>query len=1073
MLSKGALKLSVLAVLVCIFMPVLAHAKTIPVRFGLHPKYNRVVFDYKPSGNAKIDYKMKQAGNKISVTFPAGTTFSAKAFNSKFYPLIDRVENAAPTYIIHMREGAKVRDFVNEGSVVIDVTASGKLGPAKPSSSPASAAPTSSKKVAVKPVEKKQTAPSKPAPQSTLKTSKIADKVPADVKEEAILKAPKEAPKTNEKLAEKPTKKSAELKPESKPEPESELESALEPGSIAAPLNEPLKIRVPDTANGGFIPITITQDDNTVRMEFNTAPKSSIAVFERYGIYYITFDQTGVFTLDENSTIRDKLISDLIQTPADGGSVLQLRTVAGLNPTVVKNGTRWVVTYRPSPSAPDVDITPKRQPTYATGPRILLAIDAVGKVVSFTDPYIGDAILVGTTELLGRGVSQAYSFIDFDLLPTIQGVAMSRKSETTVLKAEEKGFAVTDIRGLRFTDLTKIKAAQNDNRIRLYRFQDWRQDELEGGNFFKTENALTAATVTKNESAQHSARDDLAKFYFANGLYADAIAVYDVMAEKDATFYNKPETLAIAGAAFFMGRDYEKARKYLLDPRLDSYFETAVWRGALAAAKGDYIPANEQFAEAGSIPGVWPFSMREKVTMLAANAALATDQFDQAGRIIQGFEQSLSADEFDHVSKSGILNYMLARVDLARGDRDGAKKSFAKTANSVDQFVNTRARLALLRMQQADEEITPEESVEALEKLKFAWRDPPGTAPDLMGYEIGGTPFEFDVLRSLGQAYTDNKQYREALVTLRDAIAYYADNEDTTVLADMMAKIYEDVFLNGKANELPPLKALGLFYEFRELTPVDASGDQMIASLANKLVKVDLLENAIELLQFQVENRLKGLEKAQTGSRLALIQLLNEQPEDALKSLEVSAIKEMPEPLEQERNLLKARALFELKQADKAIDVLYNDVSHTADLLRADIFWRTQNWDMAARTLKRLIDKSQESLREKRTLNKENELRELILNLAVAYALSDQEDLLKQLRTRYSRTMMGTSYEDLFTLITDTTIDSDATKAGVSKFDDLSKHFAKIDLFARFMDSFRSRLEDGKLNDLYRYDDGL
>ena len=57
---------------------------------------------------------------------------------------------------------------------------------------------------------------------------------------------------------------------------------------------------------------------------------------------------------------------------------------------------------------------------------------------------------------------------------------------------------------------------------------------------------------------------------------------------------------------------------------------------------------------------------------------------------------------------------------------------------------------------------------------------------------------------------------------------------------DDMRSAFEDLFLKGKADKMPPIDALALFYEFIELTPIGPNGDEMIRRMADRLVAVDL-----------------------------------------------------------------------------------------------------------------------------------------------------------------------------------------------------------------------------------------
>ena len=69
--------------------------------------------------------------------------------------------------------------------------------------------------------------------------------------------------------------------------------------------------------------------------------------------------------------------------------------------------------------------------------------------------------------------------------------------------------------------------------------------------------------------------------------------------------------------------------------------------------------------------------------------------------------------------------------------------------------------------------------------------------------------------------------------------------------------------LSPKGEDMKPVDALAMFYEYRELTPIGRRGDEMIRRLAERLAAVDLLDQAAELLQYQVDKRLEGAARAQ------------------------------------------------------------------------------------------------------------------------------------------------------------------------------------------------------------------
>ena len=84
---------------------------------------------------------------------------------------------------------------------------------------------------------------------------------------------------------------------------------------------------------------------------------------------------------------------------------------------------------------------------------------------------------------------------------------------------------------------------------------------------------------------------------------------------------------------------------------------------------------------------------------------------------------------------------------------------------------------------------------------------------------------------------------------------------------------------------LEPVQALAMFYDFKELAPIGADGDLMVRKIVRRLVDVDLLPQAAELLKYQAENRLDGVPRAQVSTDLAVIYLMDRRPEQALEAI--------------------------------------------------------------------------------------------------------------------------------------------------------------------------------------------
>jgi len=134
----------------------------------------------------------------------------------------------------------------------------------------------------------------------------------------------------------------------------------------------------------------------------------------------------------------------------------------------------------------------------------------------------------------------------------------------------------------------------------------------------------------------------------------------------------------------------------------------------------------------------------------------------------------------------------------------------------------------------------------------------------------------------------------------------------------------------------------------------------MIAALADRLVKVDLLDRAGDLLERQVKARLTGADKVRVGTRLAAVRLLDDKPDRALQALGETENPAATSPeLQAQRQRLRARALFDNGDTLKGLGLVENDGSLEGLWLKSDMYFKLREWPSAADALGQLIDAEQ------------------------------------------------------------------------------------------------------------------
>ena len=265
-----------------------------------------------------------------------------------------------------------------------------------------------------------------------------------------------------------------------------------------------------------------------------------------------------------------------------------------------------------------------------------------------------------------------------------------------------------------------------------------------------------------------------------------------------------------------------------------------------------------------------------------------------------------------------------------------------------------------------------------------------------------------------------------------------------------MTRTFTDLFARDGAAKMTPLEAMGLYEQYRELTPPGPDGDRIIRKLAERLVEIDPLDRAAQLLDHQVQYRLSGMEKAQVGTRLAGIRLLDGKPEEAVAALDKSNVPEIGPDLAEERKLLRARALSQINKGGEAVQLLAADQSRNANLLRIDIAMRDKQWKAAAQALSDVIGPPPAA-----GATLDPQVSGLIVNRATALSLAGDNAGLDALRRDFGPAMEQTKDAAFFRLLT-----RPEESAGLADANTIRQRIAEIDLFRSFLDNCRTSRQE-------------
>ncbi|MGD9536921.1 MAG: tetratricopeptide repeat protein [Alphaproteobacteria bacterium] len=778
------------------------------------------------------------------------------------------------------------------------------------------------------------------------------------------------------------------------------VEAMMTPRPAQAPVGEGPAEQIKPAA----LPVRAEAIGDGVRIGFPFAEETGAAVFDRMGFLWIVFAtkrELDLAGLDPDGPLG-RIFVGAEQLDSADATVLRLALAPQIGAQVVRTGNTWSVELMQGAPRPVHAVAVRIEPgANDDGPaRVVLPIAGARSPVRLTDPEVGDTIIAVPSTSPSVGIAAERSFVQFKVLVSAQGAAVVPAGDAIRLAKVEAGVALTADRPLAISahaaapreSWAEVEEAEAFDEPILFDYARWRRDDL--GSLNRARQQLQIAAADASGAARSERRLDLARLLFAYGLATDALGVLERIAAEDEGAARQPGFLALRGAAHLLGGRYDEAARDLHERALDGYQDALLWRAALAEVEGDVERANAAFAASGVAMAALPPDFRRRFELLAAQAALAVQDHRQAAKYLDTLKASAPKP-----AEAAEIAYLEARLHQESGKTEAALAAYDKLASRRDGPVGVRAALAAIEIRLASGELGTDAAIEALERLRTAWR---------------GDAYENQVLRRLAALYADKRDYMNALASLRDAVERFPDAPGSAQLREQMFAMMNDLFVEGDAEKLSPLEALGLYYEFEDSAPGGAARGRIVEGLANKLIAIDLLDRAAVLLEKQVA-KLDGNDRARLALRLAEVKLLDGKPEAALDVIRDSASAEMAAPLLQERQRLAARADAALGQPGKGIQRIAGDDSREAAELRVELYWDERNWRAVAAAVERLYPADGTDLA---ALKPEDHAR--LMRGAVARALSKDKAGLEAMRAHFGATMKETDYAGAFDFITHT-----------------------------------------------------
>ena len=607
---------------------------------------------------------------------------------------------------------------------------------------------------------------------------------------------------------------------------------------------------------------------------------------------------------------------------------------------------------------------------------MMLYLKSDGDLIQFYDENLGNRMVVKTVPIFNLGVKNQQNFIDFTILKSHQGLAASILNDDLKVTNHNDGISILN------EAYTKASILEYDDNKTILPLQQG--DSKLMAKIADLQSKIITPNISKSEI--YTLRSQIARLYFASGFYHEASAILNVMQiYNNSIFINDFYSNFLQAVTLsIINRNLEAENLYkIISKKFDNIpAELYIWQqyNNYVLEKDfsniDILPVLNKFLKQYSNELYW------KLVLASIDVALVNNDLSMVESLLANTRLPKS------LSHTNSINFYKATLNRKQNNIKLAAKLYSDLLNyKEDKYNFCRTELDFVKMLYETKNINVKNAINRLSDIR---------------YVCHGFKMEYDLLLTLADYYRISEDSINALRVFSYIKKNIPNQKDSFHLSSEISGIFNKIFAqNGLIDEMDSFDSVSLYYEFKDFIPIGSKGDELILSIAKKMLDLDLFEETIKLLEHQIQYRLRDKDKVITATHLAMIYLINKEPSKAIKILSYTDNENLLYNEHQIRLRLKAKAYFDLKNYSKAASYIKNDNSEDAILLKKEIYFVSNQWNNYIKLMEStILTGIKESARNDNYVLHDHNKQD-ILRLAISYSmlglyekLSDLNDIL-------------------------------------------------------------------------------
>ncbi|HAG52222.1 MAG TPA: hypothetical protein DCL21_00345, partial [Alphaproteobacteria bacterium] len=401
-----------------------------------------------------------------------------------------------------------------------------------------------------------------------------------------------------------------------------------------------------------------------------------------------------------------------------------------------------------------------------------------------------------------------------------------------------------------------------------------------------------------------------------------------------------------------------------------------LWKAVCLVKTKEYSGAYNLFKANYKRINTYPAHLKNQLIYNYAIALQGVDNYKESTKILKKLEQQVQEP-----LKSNV-QYYLGMSYLFENESELAEKMFKSLVFSKNKEVKYKSRLEYLSLLLYKKEVNKGTILKALEELRFDFR---------------GGDVELESSKVLASLYLQEDYLKEAMELYKYISIYFPRTPSAKDATETLFNIFFNLFTKKQKtnSNLGTVSRLALFYDFIELTPSEYEGNQLISNVVSDLIDLGLYDNAIKLLNIQLNYKTKDEDIAQNlGEILANLYLKTGQLKNANKTLTLTQKEKKYLDYTDKAKLIKSKVFIQMndtKNATKLLNSFEDNIK--AKYILADIYRGENNYPAIIDTLESIFLGKKVKLDEEAIVN--------LSYLMVSYALTGNVEKLNQVKDLY------------------------------------------------------------------------